>query len=170
MKKRSNMFERYEQQMKLKEIGREGQEALQRASVAMIGIGGLGSPLSLYLSGSGIGRLLLVDGDTVSISNLHRQILFKEEDIGKSKAFVAKRRLLEQNSTIQIEGRDMAITDQNVHEILSSYDIIVDGTDNFKTKFLLNRYCKENNKIFVYGSVDRWMGQVALFHPKGPCL
>ena len=163
-------FKRYAIQMKLSEIGKAGQEKLSLAKVAMIGVGGLGAPLALNLAAAGIGHLVLVDGDQVNLENLHRQVLFTEEDIGKAKVVAAKTHLSKRNSEIKISAYAEFLSFQNISQLLSEVDLILDCTDNFHARFLINQYCVEQKKVFVYASVDQWRGQVALFTPKGPCL
>ena len=151
-------------------MGLKGQEVLSRARVAVIGVGGLGAPCSLYLAGAGIGNLLLMDGDRIEISNLHRQVIFTEADVGQNKATVAKQKLTALNSEIQVASRPQYMDRNNIEKSLSSYDVVVDGTDNFQARFLLNEFCVARKKIFIYGSATQWYGQAALFYPEGPCL
>lgn len=155
---------RYERQIKLNELGFSGQEKLQNASVLIIGVGGLGCPAAQYLVGAGVGRMGLMDHDVVSLSNLHRQILFSEADIGKLKAEVAKRKLRQLNSDVDIEVHARAMTPENAEDIIQKYDIILDGTDNFETKYLINDACLLNKKPWVYASIYKNEGQLSVFN------
>src|SRR5213593_40961 len=128
-------LERYSRHLVLPEIGIDGQEKLKNASVLIIGVGGLGSPLGLYLSAAGVGKLGLVDFDTVSVSNLHRQVLFNTDDIGKPKAIVAAQKLSLLNPDIQITPYNLQLTTDNALDLVKSYDIIADGSDNFITRY-----------------------------------
>lgn len=165
------MIERYSRQIILPEVGGKGQERLLRASVLIVGIGGLGSPIATYLAGAGIGKLGIVDSDNVEISNLHRQILYTSEDIGKKKVFVAKERLKKINSDIEIISYPIRLTSENIIDIIKSYDIIVDGSDNFPTRYLVNDACYLMSKILVFGAFFRYEGQAMVIKPgEGPCL
>lgn len=162
--------ERYSRQIVISEIGEEGQEKLGNSSVLVIGCGGLGSPAAIYLASSGIGRIGLVDDDIVSISNLQRQILHYEKDIGKSKVESASKSIKDINSKIIIDKYDERLTEINVHEIFSHYDFIIDATDNFKSKFLINDTCVNLGKPFVHAGVMGFNGQVMTYIPNaGPC-
>jgi molybdopterin/thiamine biosynthesis adenylyltransferase/rhodanese-related sulfurtransferase len=148
----------------------EGQKKLKAAKVLVIGTGGLGAPSSLYLAAAGVGTLGLVDFDTVDETNLHRQILFNEDDIGKSKVLAAKRRLLEANPNTTVKVYEERLTSENALEIFRDYDIIVDGTDNFPTRYLTNDACVRLRKPNVYASIFRFEGQATVFaSEKGPC-
>ena len=147
-----------------------GQRRLKAAKVLIIGTGGLGSPSSLYLAAAGVGTLGLVDFDTVDETNLHRQILFSEKDVGASKVERAKERLRETNPNVIIRTYEEQLTSQNALEIFKDYDIIVDGTDNFPTRYLTNDACVMLGKPNVYASVFRFEGQATVFDAKnGPC-
>ncbi|MBI2608958.1 MAG: HesA/MoeB/ThiF family protein [Deltaproteobacteria bacterium] len=164
------MQNRYEKQIKLSEIGEAGQKKLNAASVAVVGVGGLGNVIASYLAPAGVGRIKLIDGDSVELSNLHRQILFSEKDIKENKAHAMHKKIKELNSTISVESFPIHLQKNNIDKILSNVDIVVDGTDNFKTRFLINNFCKQNNKTWVYGSIDQWHGECAVFRSRGPCL
>ena len=158
---------RYARQTVLPEMGQEGQERLKSASVLCIGAGGLGSPALLYLAAAGIGCIGLVDDDAVDISNLQRQVLFKEADQGKSKVEAAKAALAELNSECQIDAYFERFSAENAEELLKNYDVIIDGTDNFSSKFLINDACVKFGKPLVYGSILGFVAQVSVFWAKG---
>ncbi len=162
-----NDFLRYSRPMNLPEIGTDGQLKLKNAKVLVIGAGGLGSPILTYLATSGIGYLGIVDFDCVEIHNLHRQILFTERDIGKHKAIIAREKLIAINSHISVEAFNEKVTSNTIHQIFSSYDFIVDGSDNFKTRYLINDYCVAHNKVLIYGTIFGFQGQLAVFNHKG---
>ncbi|MHA2611962.1 MAG: ThiF family adenylyltransferase [bacterium JZ-2024 1] len=162
---------RYIRQMFLPEVGEKGQEKLAASSVLIVGLGGLGSPVALYLSSGGVGRLSLVDGDVVEISNLHRQILYDMRDLGKKKAFVAGEKLRAINPDIEVETYDVPLTLKNVLDVIAPADVVVDGTDNFATRYLVNDACVLLGKPMVYGSIYQWEGQVGVFDSRrGPCF
>jgi molybdopterin/thiamine biosynthesis adenylyltransferase/rhodanese-related sulfurtransferase len=164
-------LQRYTQQLKLDEIGIEGQLKLKQARVLCIGAGGLGSPLLLYLAASGIGTLGIVDSDVVELSNLHRQVLYRQTDIGLPKAQCAKTHLTGLNPEIQIEAHVTTLDAHNSDELLGQYDIIADCSDNFATRYLINEVCFTLNKPSVFASIDRFEGQCSLFAGQGhPCL
>lgn len=154
--------ERYARQLILPEIGPEGQRRLSEAKVLIVGVGGLGSPIAIYLAGAGVGTLGLVDDDAVSVSNLHRQVLYDEASAGKSKALCAKARLLALNSDIAVNAYPCRLTADNARDIIGQYDIVVDGTDNFKARFLISDVCSELHKPFVYGAICGLDGQAAV--------
>ena len=157
-------IERYQRHISLKEIGLEGQEKIKNASVVIVGVGGLGSPISLYLTAAGVGRIGLVDDDVVSLPNLQRQILYSEDEIAKSKIECAAQRLKELNSEVVIETFNLRLNESNAKQILKNYDIVVDGTDNFQARYLLNDTCIELGKPYVYGAVREFSGQVSVFN------
>lgn len=160
---------RYDRQIKLDEVGDSGQEKLQNTSVLIVGVGGLGCPAAQYLAGAGIGRMGLMDHDRVSLSNLHRQLLFDEQDVGKSKASVAKEKLQRINSEIEIAVYEEALTIENAEKLFKQYDIILDGTDNFETKYLINDACILAEKPWVYASIYKNEGQLSVFnYQNGP--
>ena len=158
---------RYSRHILLSEIGDAGQEKLKRARVLVIGAGGLGCPVLMYLAAAGIGKIGIVDFDVVDESNLQRQILFDTNDIGKLKAEIAKQRLSKQNPLIEIESIPQKLNNQNALEIFSGYDLLVDGTDNFSTRYLVNDACVLLGKTFVSGSIFKFSGQVSVFNFKG---
>ncbi|MGZ4808318.1 MAG: molybdopterin-synthase adenylyltransferase MoeB [Thermoanaerobaculia bacterium] len=161
---------RYSRQITLPEIGEQGQEALSKASVLIVGAGGLGSPAALYLAAAGVGTIGLVDFDAVDITNLHRQILYDTDDVGSRKVDAARNRLAGLNPTIRIVTHDAALTSENALDVLRDYQIIVDGTDNFPTRYLVNDACVLLGKVNVYGSIFRFDGQVSVFDARsGPC-
>jgi adenylyltransferase/sulfurtransferase len=161
---------RYSRHLIMPEIGTEGQQKLKAARVLIIGAGGLGSPLGLYLAAAGVGTIGLVDFDVVDATNLQRQVLFSERDIGRSKLESAKARLEGVNPHIRIEPHETRLTSENALEILRDYDIIADGTDNFPTRYLVNDACVLSGKPNVYASIFRFEGQLSVFDArKGPC-
>ena len=161
---------RYSRHILLPEIGISGQEALKNASILIIGAGGLGCPLALYLAAAGVGHLGLVDDDVVDESNLQRQVLFTVDDIGHPKVDCAKRRLERLNPNINITKYRERLTSDNALKILDKYDIIIDGTDNFPTRYLVNDACILLNKPNIYGSIFRFDGQASVFnYQAGPC-
>jgi adenylyltransferase/sulfurtransferase len=163
------MNERYIRHIQLKEVGPSGQAKLGEASVLVVGAGGLGCPVLQYLAAAGVGKLGIVDFDVVSESNLQRQILFMEKDVGQNKAVAAGRKLRSMNSEITINVYPTALTLGNCMELISDYDIVVDGTDNFTTRYLINDTCIKLNKPMVYGSLYKFEGQVSVFNYKnGP--
>lgn len=157
-------YQRYSRHIILPEVGLEGQKRLKAASVLCIGTGGLGSPLLLYLAAAGIGRIGIVDFDTVDHSNLQRQIIHGTSSVGKPKIESAKQRILEINPYCQIDLYQTAITSANALDIFAPYDVIVDGTDNFPTRYLTNDACVLLNKPNVYGSIFRFEGQATVFN------
>jgi adenylyltransferase/sulfurtransferase len=162
--------ERYARHLILPEIGEAGQQKLKNASVLIIGAGGLGSPVSIYLAAAGVGRIGLADFDAVDISNLHRQILYGTSDVGTPKLDAARRRLHDLNPQIVIEAHQAAVTSDNALEMFRPYDVIVDGTDNFPTRYLVNDACVLLGKPNVYGSIFRFDGQASVFYARqGPC-
>ncbi|HEY8660270.1 MAG TPA: HesA/MoeB/ThiF family protein [Hanamia sp.] len=159
-------YERYQRQMILKSFGEAGQQKLLKAKVLVIGAGGLGCPALQYLAAAGIGTIGIVDDDVVSLSNLHRQILYSVNDIGFPKAERAAEKLGQLNPEITIITYPERLTNQNALSIMDAYDIIIDGTDNFSTRYMINDACVLLNKPFVYGAVSQYEGQVAIFNYK----
>ncbi len=155
---------RYDRQMILPEIGEEGQLKLKKAKVLIVGVGGLGSPIALYLAGAGVGCIGLVDDDRVSISNLQRQVLYSENELDKPKAVCAAERLSALNSEISILPYSTRLTEENAGNIIRKYDIVVDGCDNFATRYLINDICIEQRKPYVYGAICGFEGQVSVFN------
>jgi molybdopterin/thiamine biosynthesis adenylyltransferase/rhodanese-related sulfurtransferase/molybdopterin converting factor small subunit len=166
----SSEFARYSRHLIMPEVGLHGQSKLKSASVLIIGAGGLGTPSSMYLAAAGVGRIGIVDFDTIEKSNLHRQVLYSEKDIGKGKADVARQRLLEINPNISVEVHKVKLDSSNALEILGAYDVILDGTDNFPTRYLVNDACVLLGKPNVYASIFRFEGQASVFYAReGPC-
>lgn len=157
---------RYIRQTLLPEIGNEGQTILSRSKVLIVGTGGLGCPAALYLAGAGVGTIGLMDDDTVDLSNLHRQILFTQPDVGALKVVVAQQRLASFNPTIRIEAIPSRLTSENALEIIKPYDVVIDGTDNFSAKFLINDCAAKLQIPYIYGALARFEGQVAIFSAK----
>ncbi len=160
-------FGRFEKQMVLKEIGILGQTKLKAAKVAVVGAGGLGCPVLQYLNSMGVGTLGLIDFDTVMESNLHRQILYTSEDIGKSKIECAAKRMKAQNPYTTIIEHNVVLSEENAEEILSQYDFVVDGCDNFLTRYIVNDTCVKLGKPLIYGSILGFEGQMATFNYQG---
>ena len=160
-------YERYSRHIILPEVGLEGQKRLKAASVLCIGTGGLGSPLLLYLAAAGVGRIGIVDFDVVDNSNLHRQVIHSTSWVGKPKIESAKNRVLEINPNCQVDLYETRISAENALELVEPYDIIVDGTDNFPTRYLVNDACVLLNKPNVYGSIFRFEGQATVFNYQG---
>ncbi len=160
-------YERYSRHLILPEVGLEGQKRLKAASVQCIGTGGLGSPLLLYLAAAGIGRIGIVDFDVVDTSNLQRQVIHGTSWVGKPKIESAKNRIHEINPYCQVDLYETRLSSENALEILQPYDIVVDGTDNFPTRYLVNDACVLLNKPNVYGSILRFEGQASVFNYKG---
>ena len=156
------METRYDRQLMLPEIGEEGQRKLSEAKVIIVGAGGLGSPVSIYLAGAGVGKIGIVDDDLVSITNLHRQILYSEEQNGSPKAECALRRLSGLNSSIQVEAYRLRVSPENVTELISGYDIVVDATDNFSTRYVLSDACAAARKPLVHGAINALDGCVSV--------
>ncbi|MEP1034823.1 HesA/MoeB/ThiF family protein [Ekhidna sp.] len=160
---------RYDRQIKLSEVGIEGQEKLQKASVLIVGAGGLGCPAALYLAVAGVGTIGLIDHDIVEETNLHRQVLFTEKDVGKSKVEAAKEVLIQHNSTIAIQAYNYRLDENSIFDLIRDYDIVLDGTDNFQTKYLINDACVKMDKPFVGASIYKYQGQLSVFNYKnGP--
>lgn len=152
------------------EVGIEGQKRLKEAHVLVVGVGGLGAPVSLYLAAAGVGKIGLVDFDEVDDTNLQRQVIFTTIDVGRQKVEVAKERLLKLNPHIDVETYNTQLSSENALEIIREYDIVIDATDNFPTRYLLSDACVFLKKPLVYGSIFRFDGQVSVFYAgKGPC-
>ena len=161
---------RYSRHLILPEIGEEGQKKLLQAKVLIIGAGGLGSPLGLYLAAAGVGTIGLVDFDVVDLSNLQRQILHTNDEIGKPKLDSAEKRIKGMNPDTRVMKYPTKISSDNALEIIRNYDVVIDGTDNFPTRYLVNDACILLNKPNIYGSIFRFEGQATVFQPKeGPC-
>ncbi|MEQ1858028.1 MAG: molybdopterin-synthase adenylyltransferase MoeB, partial [Longimicrobiales bacterium] len=161
---------RYARHIALPEIGLEGQNRLRESRVLCVGAGGLGSPLALYLAAAGVGTIGIVDFDRVDESNLQRQLLHGTKDIGRSKLDSATERLRDVNPHVRVVKHDTKLTAADALQVVSDYDVVADGTDNFPTRYLVNDACVLAGKPNVYGSVFRWEGQVSVFATKGgPC-
>jgi molybdopterin/thiamine biosynthesis adenylyltransferase len=155
--------DRYSRQLILREIGGPGQQKLKAARVLIVGAGGLGGPAALYLAAAGVGALALADPDRVEASNLHRQILFGEADIGRPKALAAGQAISELNPHIEVEPLPTRIDEANARDLVEAYDLVLDGTDDFETRFAVNAACHQAGRPLVSGAIGRWSGQVALF-------
>lgn len=155
---------RYSRQALLPEIGTEGQEKLRQARVLLVGAGGLGSPAALYLAGAGTGHLTVVDNDTVSLTNLHRQVLYGEAEVGSPKAPCAANRLRSLNSEIEVEAIAARFDEQNAERLVQAHDIVVDGSDNFTTRYLIDSLCARHRRPYVYGAICGFEAQAAVFH------
>ncbi len=162
--------ERYSRHLIMPEVGMEGQKKLKAASVLLIGAGGLGSPLAMYLAAAGVGRIGLVDFDIVDYTNLQRQIMHGTKDVGRLKLESARDRIIDINPHVQVDTYEVPLTSDNALELFEPYDIIIDGTDNFPTRYLTNDACVLLGKPNVYGSIFRFEGQASVFHAEeGPC-
>lgn len=160
--------ERYARHLVLREIGGPGQQKLKAASVLMVGAGGLGAPAALYLAAAGVGRIGLVDPDTVALSNLQRQVIYAVDDVGQAKTAVAARRLGELNPEIAIETHPLALTAANAADLVGGYDLVLDGTDDFATRFAVSDACVATGNTLVSGAIARWTGQIGVFSGR-PC-
>ena len=163
MSLRDNEIERYSRQIILKDIGVSGQKKLKKSKVLIVGLGGLGCPAAEYLSRAGVGTIGLIDHDKISLSNIHRQSIFTAGDIKKYKVSVVKQRIKKVNSHIKIKSFRKKINDSNISQIIKSFDIIIDGTDNFKSKFLINKFSKILKKIFIAGAIGKFDGHIFSF-------
>jgi molybdopterin-synthase adenylyltransferase len=165
-------FKRFEKQIILKKIGISGQKKLQKSKVLIIGMGGLGCPLLTYLASAGIYNIGIVDQDKIELSNLNRQILFNTADIGKYKVIQAKSKIIKIYKKIKIKTFNQKISVSNINKISKNYDIICDGTDNFKTRYIINDHCKKNKKILISAAISQFDGQLFKFNFKkrGPCF
>lgn len=161
---------RYSRHLIMPNVGAEGQGRLKAAKVLLVGTGGLGSPLAMYLAAAGVGTLGLVDFDVVDESNLHRQVIHGTSDVGKRKVESARESIAEINPFVNVVVHETALRSENALEIIEPYDLVIDGTDNFPTRYLVNDACVLLGKLNVYGSIFRFDGQLAVFgHPEGPC-
>ena len=157
---------RYQKHLLLPQIGLEGQLKLKNAKVLVVGAGGLGCPVLLYLAAAGVGKIGILDADVVDITNLQRQVLYKIEDIGSPKASTAALHLAKMNDTIEYEAVKQNLRPENAETFIKNYDIIVDCTDNFTARYLINDYCIKLNKPFVYGAIHQFEGQISVFNFK----
>ena len=173
MKFTKKQIERYSRQIILKKIGVIGQKKLFKSSVLIVGAGGLGSPVAIYLAALGIGKIGIIDKDNIEISNLSRQIIFSTNDIKKNKSSTAIDKLSKINPDIQFKSFNKKLTKKNINQIAKNFDLIVDGSDNFRTRFLINDYCLKNKKTLVSGAISKFDGQVYTFNfsnKNSPCL
>ncbi|PZO05079.1 MAG: molybdopterin biosynthesis protein MoeB [Alphaproteobacteria bacterium] len=161
-------IERYARHLMLAEVGGPGQQRLKAARVAVVGLGGIGAPASLYLAAAGVGTLRLIDDDLVSLSNLQRQILFQSADVDRAKVEVGEERLTALNPHVRIEARSHRLNAQNATTLLVDCDVIIDGTDDFETRFIVNAACLRAGVPLVSGALGRWSGQVGVFSGR-PC-
>lgn len=161
---------RYSRHVSLSEVGVDGQKRLKASRILLVGTGGLGSPLAMYLAAAGVGHLGLVDFDTVDASNLHRQLIHGTKDVGRPKIESARESILDINPHVAVECYEVALTSANALEIIQGYDLVIDGTDNFPTRYLVNDACILSGVPNVYGSIFRFEGQASVFGaPDGPC-
>ena len=173
MKFTSKQIEKYSRQIVLKKIGVIGQKKLLKSKILIIGAGGLGSPVAIYLAALGIGEIGIIDKDKVEMSNLSRQIIFDTKDIKKNKSKVAINKLKNINPDIILKSFNKKITINNINSVAKNFDLIIDGSDNFSTSFLVNDYCFKKKKILVSGAISKFDGQVYTFNflkKKSPCL
>ena len=161
-------IERYARHLMLAEVGGPGQQRLQAARVALVGLGGIGAPASLYLAAAGVGTLRLIDDDAVSLSNLQRQILFQTADVDRGKVEVGEERLTALNPHVRIEARRERLNARNATTLLADCDVVIDGTDDFETRFIVNAACVRAHVPLVSGALGRWSGQVGVFSGR-PC-
>jgi len=163
-------IERYSRHIVMPEIGLEGQEKLNRAAVLVVGVGGLGSAQAIYLAAAGVGRIGLIDDDQVALSNLQRQVIYRNKDVGRKKIEAAREHMKELNPYVEIDSYDTLLVSDNAMDICAPYDIILDGSDNFGTRYLINDVSILQNKPNVYGSIHRFEGQISVFGiPGEPC-
>ncbi len=160
-------MKRYMKQVMLDDIGINGQIKLKQAKVAVVGAGGLGCPVLQYLGAMGVGTIGVIDFDVVDESNLHRQVLYTSEDVGKKKVDIAIERVSKQNPFITLIKHDVMLNESNARDIFKDYDFVIDGCDNFMTRYVVNDVCVELNKPLVYGSILGYEGQLAVFNYKG---
>ena len=173
MKFSKKQIDRYSRQIILKKIGVLGQKKLLRSSVLIVGAGGLGSPVAIYLTALGIGKIGIVDYDKVEISNLARQIIFTSNDVNKKKSSTAINKLKQINPNIKFKSFEKKLSKKNINIIEKDFDLIVDGSDNFRTRFIINDYCLMKKKILISGAISKFEGQVYTFNfsrKKSPCL
>jgi len=164
MEMEPDFLDRYQRQLSLSEVGLDGQRALRAARVMVVGLGGLGCPVVQYLAAAGVGNFVLVDADRVSLSNLHRQILYNQKDVGRFKVEAAKEWIQKQNAQIKLSVHTEMLSAKNATAFLALADIVVDCTDNFAARYLINDACALANKPWVYGSIAKFEGQVAVFN------
>lgn len=160
--------DRYARHLVLREIGGPGQQRLKAASVLLVGAGGLGAPASLYLAAAGVGRIVLVDPDVVDRSNLQRQVIYAEADAGRAKVEASAARLLALNPNIAVESVQARLDASNARDLVRAVDLVLDGTDDFATRFAVNAACVAEGKTLISGAIGRWTGQVGVFAGR-PC-
>jgi molybdopterin/thiamine biosynthesis adenylyltransferase len=159
--------ERYSRQIVLKGFGAEAQEKLQHSKVLVVGAGGLGVPALQYLAGMGVGTIGIIDGDTIGISNLNRQVLYYESEVGLTKAGVASKKLFQQNPSINVQTVQAFLSVDNALDIIEKYDLVIDATDNFSARYLINDACVILGKPFIYGAIQEYEGHVSVFNFNG---
>ena len=169
MKIANKELKRFSKQIILKNIGLSGQKKIFASKVLIIGVGGLGCPLALYLANSGVGNIGIIDHDKIELTNLNRQVLFTSKDLGKYKVDQARKVIKNINKKIKITSYRKLVTKKNINSILKNYDIICDGTDNFKTRYLINDYCKKMKKILITAAINKFNGQLFKFDFKKNC-
>lgn len=169
MKLTNEQIERYSRQIILKEVGGKGQEKLLNSKVLVIGAGGLGSPALLYLASAGVGTIGIVDGDKVDITNLQRQVIHFTEDLNKEKTYSAKEKIEKINPDVKVITYNTRVNASNIREIVREYDFIIDGTDNFPAKFLINDACYFEKKPYSHGGILRFQGQTLTYVPENAC-
>jgi len=172
MKIANKELKRFSKQIILKNIGLSGQKRIFASKVLIIGVGGLGCPLALYLANSGVGNIGIIDHDKIELTNLNRQVLFTSKDLGKYKVDQARKVIKNINKKIKITSYRKAITKKNINSILKNYDIICDGTDNFKSRYLINDYCMKKKKILISAAISKYDGHIFKFNfkKKTPCF
>lgn len=164
-------LDRYARHIVLREIGGAGQKKLKQAKVLVVGAGGLGAPALQYLAAAGVGTIGVIDDDVVDNANLQRQVIHRDEDIGKPKVFSAEAAMRAQNPHVEVRPYNRRLSDDIAAELFAEYDLILDGTDNFETRYLANRHAVALGKPLISGALSQWEGQISLFHPAkgGPC-
>ena len=173
MRLSKKQIDRYSRQIVLKKIGAIGQKKLLNSRVLIVGAGGLGSPVAIYLTAIGVGKIGIIDNDKVEISNLNRQIIFGSHDLKKNKSSAAISKLKKNNPDIQFQSFKIKLNSNNINKIAKEFDLIVDGSDNFRTRFLINDYCLKNKKILISGAISKFDGQIYTFNfnkKNSPCL
>ena len=173
LKLNKNQIERFSRQIVLKDIGILGQKKIIQSKVLIVGMGGLGCPAAEFLTRAGIGSLGIIDSDIVDLSNIHRQSLYDISDLEKSKVASAKKKLKKINSKIRINSYKLRLNNKNYHEIIKKYDYVIDGSDNFQTKFLINDFSKKTKKFLVTGAISKFDGHIFTFNfknKKTPCI
>ena len=173
LKLNKNQIERFSRQIILKNVGSLGQKKIIKSKVLIIGMGGLGCPAAEFLSRAGVGSLGIIDSDNVDLSNIHRQSLYDMKDLKESKVKAAKKKLNKINSKIKVNCYKIRLNKNNYKKIIRKYDYIIDGSDNFKTKFLINDFCKTSKKILVTGAISKFDGHIFTFNfknKKTPCI